>query len=396
MAEQTDRTSPYKRVGRAGKLSLLGKIKYYLKCAVIVPIPLLFNIIRATTVAANRRLTVSSFAAAGFLRTLLEQLSPEEIQYYNPNACDTYHAWLEEKSKDPQVKKFPGLQEKLSVDIETLPNGKSSIFWVGDRRTCKKVVLFFHGGGYVFPLLPGHLEWALRYVEETLNTKNEFAVAVLQYTLVPSARYPSQFAEAVDGLQHLFDSGFEPKNIIIGGDSVGGQMAHALLAHVVRPHPAVRKIELAHPLAGAFLVSPFVSLNTQTASYRSNAPIDMLSAPIIRDTARSFFHGTNGHEEIKEGLGWSFPMDVPETWVDSMGAATGKIYITAGKHEIFATSCEEYAERVRGRNTGSVDVTLEIGEKEAHDFILLEGLLKQKGDATERMLKWAIEAISED
>ncbi|KAF5241848.1 hypothetical protein FANTH_8964 [Fusarium anthophilum] len=156
---------------------------------------------------------------------------PSVLVSSNQNPCHAevwipgpqYPAGISSRSKE--AKKFGHQQyiTRLVYDREVLEDGKSSLLWIGDRKQAKKVVLFFHGGGFAAPMTTGHLDWCWRaYVLSGIEKGVEAAVAVLEYTLIPEARYPVQLRQAASGLAHLLHKGISPQDIIIGGDSAGG------------------------------------------------------------------------------------------------------------------------------------------------------------------------------
>ncbi|KAI1373978.1 hypothetical protein F4677DRAFT_447949 [Hypoxylon crocopeplum] len=136
-------------------------------------------------------------------------------------------------------------------------------------------------------------------------------MAVLQYTLCPAAQYPTQLCRAALALSHLLNSGIAARDIIIGGDSAGGNLAAQLLCHLVHPHHDVEFVKLGEPLAGAFTASPLVSALTNTRSFLDNQYIDMLSPPIVENSVRELLHSSMCQvKRDQTQSGWAMPMDV--------------------------------------------------------------------------------------
>jgi len=326
-----------------------------------------------------------------------------------------YQSWLRraqskalaasKSGKDGDEKKAQAvfLASRLAVDIEILPDGKSSLLWIGDRKRAKKFVLFFHGGGYVVPAIRGHFEWCARaYLLSSQNVKSggaeegeEIAVAFLQYTLSPDATYPMQLQQAVDALFHILRMGTSPMNLIIGGDSAGGNLVAQLLSHILHPHPEVKGVTIPEPLAGAFLVSPWLSAKTHWFGYKRNGGIDMFDKNMIITHAPGVLGDVAKYDaEMAAGKGWSFPMDLPnvEGWFAGLETVVRNVYITAGEQECFVDQCVGFAEAVKHGNPG-MPVRLEVSRNEAHDWILMEAEHGVEGDATKRMKAWIREAF---
>lgn len=345
----------------------------------------------------------------------LHVFTPRQIQFLLPPTLDTYRAFIRSARQRARRAGDVELMEQLREDIEVLPDGASHLLWVGDRHTATRFVYFFHGGGYMAPALRGHFEWCLQaYVlapraaaaaaaagGAQQQAKEKVAVAVLQYTLTPGARFPAQMGQAASGLGQLLLQGIRPGQLVVGGDSAGGNLAAQLLGHLLHPHPAAERVSLGEPLAGAFLVSPLVSGDLAAQSFRDGAPCDMLNRAIFRDPNREMFHEPRGgvagwllpncglveSEAFRQGKAWALPVDVDDEWLDGMGRVVRQVYVTCGKHEVLRDQGIAIAESIRKRN-GDVDVKLEVAEKEAHDFILLEGERRHVGDATVRMRTW--------
>jgi acetyl esterase/lipase len=319
-----------------------------------------------------------------------------------PPTIAAYTTWLTRRQsraaaksrRDASDTEAAFLASRLKLDTEPLPDGRSSILWIGDRHKATKFVLFFHGGGYIAPAMPGHMEWCARaYLLASpaaagVDKGEEVAIAVLQYTLCPHGHYPTQLQQAADAMAHLFASGrVTPGNLVIGGDSAGGNLTAQVLGHLVRPHPAAREVVLREPLAGAFLVSPWVSGRpSDWASMDRNAGIDMISGKLRSWALEGEDHQAEAREKKN---GWAMPMDLEdaEGWFRGLDRVVKEVYVTAGEQEVLLDQGVAFAETVRRGNPGT-NVQLEVMKDEAHDWILLEGEKGTDGDATRRMRKW--------
>ncbi|KAK0721294.1 Alpha/Beta hydrolase protein [Apiosordaria backusii] len=378
-------------------LSLLGKLSLLFKLLVIAPPQLLLNNLRCHTLALARGASLKYYTLCAFNKFALRHLTPLQLQYMLPPTVALYKSWIRRQSL-PAIKRLSTTSNTtpspsdlvlsdLKVDIEPLPSAPqpSSLLWLGDRTKATKVVLFFHGGGYAVPMLPGHFHWCFQ--SYLLSSPGEVAVAILQYTLVPHGQYPTQLKQAAAGLAHILSSGVKPENIIFGGDSAGGNLTCSLLSHLLHPHPEAIPISVAQPIGGAFLVSPWVSARTESASFRRNGGIDMLSSRTINSAC--------GHllpRDLKdEQRGWVIPVDLPqeeqEGWFRGLDRVVKKVYITAGEQEVFLDQSIQLAEVFKKVNE-KLEVRVEIVKSEAHDWILLEGERKDDGDATRRMRAW--------
>ncbi|KAL2268795.1 hypothetical protein VTJ83DRAFT_3641 [Remersonia thermophila] len=410
------------------------------KLFVVAPIQVLINLIRCYVLAATRQISLEGWAQIAFYRIALHNFTPSELRVLSPPTRVAYETWVTRRrgraeaalkaggkpaatgggnnssSSSSSIREEAFLASRLAVDVEVLPDGRSSLLWLGDRRRAKRFVYFLHGGGYVVPAQPGHFEWCARayllaspaadkrreYDDDDDGDGDEVAVALLQYSHSPEAKYPTQLRQAADGLARLLTSSsgrpVRPSNVVFGGDSAGGNLTAQLLGHLLHPHPAARAVPISEPFAGAFLVSPWLSTHNDWASVRRNSGIDMISSRAMPGVSDGLLEDGKGggrlHEaEMREGKGWAMPMDLPEPgrveWFRGLGRVVRRVYVTAGEQEILLDQCVACADAVRrGNSTGDVEVRLEVMKSEAHDWLLLEGQREVEGDATRRMKEW--------
>ena len=72
---------------------------------------------------------------------------------------------------------------------------------------------------------------------------------------------------------------------------------------------------------------------------------------------------------------------------DGLGEVVKSLYVTVGRHEMLRDQTVLLTEAMRRRNSLSVDVWLTVHDLEGHDFMLLEGMSKMFGEASEAMRK---------
>lgn len=287
--------------------------------------------------------------------------------------------------------------KELEPNLVSLPvDPPASILWVGDVARATKFVLFFHGGGYMAPLNPGHLNWIWNAYIKKGEWKSygqsahghTVAAAVLQYSLSPGAKYPTQLRQAATALNYMMGKGIDPQDMILGGDSAGGNLSVQLLRHLVYPVPGVEPVVLGdRRVAGVFLVSPWVSGRTDTVSFRDNGSVDMLSASIVKDSGAHVLNpmvNQAGPVEAHPAL----PLDGDLGWLQSIQRVTKSMYVTCGEQEVFRDHVFAFSEAIRSRNEDLI-LRVDVGAGEVHDALLLEGSRNVEGVAIRRMREWA-------
>ncbi|KAI5366239.1 Putative alpha/beta hydrolase-3, lipase, GDXG serine active [Septoria linicola] len=152
----------------------------------------------------------------------------------------------------------------------------------------KRALLFFHGGGYRAAMArAGHMLACHSYAK-TLEASH---LIVLEYSLSPGQTYPTQLAQAISSLAKLIvDFDFKPEEIVLAGDSAGGTLVFALLAHLIQPHPGCSVIPQMQgkQLKAALCISPWVTMKYNSASCQENEEIDMLTKERMELFTKSF------------------------------------------------------------------------------------------------------------
>ncbi|PBK94073.1 alpha/beta-hydrolase [Armillaria gallica] len=232
----------------------------------------------------------------------------------------------------------------LEADVEELCND-AKLLWVGPKRL-DKVMLYCHGGGYMLGVGVNTLSW-LRYMQLELEKRDvDLGIAVVAYNLLPNAVFPSQLREATDGFNHLITAGILPENIIVSGDSAGGNLALQLLSHILYPLPSV---ETAHArpethLRGLLLVSPFVG-----AKGTSGKPLSQLAALHKRDFLPAEFHRDVCRTFLKDvpenDIAYADGLEAPEEWFKPFGETVGRILVTAGEWDFLVEDDRRFYEK---------------------------------------------------
>ena len=120
-----------------------------------------------------------------------------------------------------------------------------------------RVIVHFHGGGYVLGS-----PRTTRPITAGLARHTGLPVLVPDYRLAPEDPFPAAIDDAVAVYCWLTEQGFEPRRVVLSGDSAGGGIAVALLV-------ALRDRGLPLP-AGAIGISPFVDLTLSSPSIDAN------------------------------------------------------------------------------------------------------------------------------
>ncbi|CEJ94156.1 hypothetical protein VHEMI09706 [[Torrubiella] hemipterigena] len=339
--------------------------------------------------AALARMGLRYSLVCAVVKTTFTLLEPQEVQAIIPSKRTTYTRWIASKSRKR------AFQGRAIHDIQLLPTGKdSAILWLGDRRRAKKVVLYNHGGGYVMPMMPGHLDLCWEsFVSTGAETGVEVAVALLQYTLVPRGRMPTQLSQVVAAFNEIRSQGFAPRDIIVGEESGGGNLTMQLVGHLLKAHPDVPRVTLGEPLAGVVSMSPALGSNGTTRSFQENEKYDMITEPPVRKLAVGML--SEGETEKLELVDnpWARPLDSDPAVYSRLAEVTVKIYFMTGDRELLADHARFMAGLVK-KQAPDVIVALDEVVGQPHSGILLEALVGEVGQSTKNIKKWFREVIA--
>ena len=213
------------------------------------------------------------------------------------------------------------------------------LHFVGSQQG-KKVLVYFHGGGYTMPLTTGQLRFARLAAE-----KSDMSLVVLEYTLSPQLNYPGQLAQAAAALRYLLKQR-PASDIIIMGDSAGANMCLGLLAHLQHPHPQIQPVFTStagrkdttreqQKLGGALIISPRCANTNEAASYRYNRRKDIISGRSIEDLNK-----VTENWDIVMSEVWNAPLaGGEEFWSDIMAH---RLLLTVGGDEVYVDDVKEF------------------------------------------------------
>ena len=231
----------------------------------------------------------------------------------------------------------------------------------GLRLTCgpvaaRGVILYFHGGGYIAGSPATHRAMLAR-----LSRRAGLAAVLPRYPLAPEHPAPAAFDAARAAWDRLMAEGHRPGEVVLGGDSAGGGLALALLAHLCRAGT---------PPAGAFALSPWTDLTLTGRSLLLNAGRDPL-LPVGRiGDLRGMV------------LGGLAPDDPRVSPLFARFSGCPPVFLQVAETEILRDDTLRMAERLRGQGAG---VTLDLWPEGIHAWPLAGRWLPEAGAALDRI-----------
>lgn len=135
--------------------------------------------------------------------------------------------------------------------------------WVRVTRAHMKkyVILYCHGGGYS----TGSTVYA-RTLTKKLAESTSMDVFAFNYRLAPEYPYPAATEDALKAWNYLMYLGYGARDVIVAGDSAGGNLALSLTLRLKEQERLLPR--------GLVLLSPWTDLTKSGKSYESRKEVD--------------------------------------------------------------------------------------------------------------------------
>lgn len=176
--------------------------------------------------------------------------------------------------------------------------------WISVNRAHMKkyVILYCHGGGY----MTGSSLYA-RTLTTKLATSTSMDVLCFDYRLAPENPYPAALEDAVKAWDYLMLLGYGARDVIVAGDSAGGNLALAL-THKLKQDDRILP-------RGLVLMSPWTDLTKSGKTYQTRASVDpVLSENYIDEAIASYTGGEDLENPLVSPLFGSFD-GFPPTYI---------------------------------------------------------------------------------
>lgn len=135
--------------------------------------------------------------------------------------------------------------------------------WISVNRAHMKkyMILYCHGGGYS----TGSSIYA-RTLTSKLAMSTSMDVLSFDYRLAPEYPYPAALEDAMKAWNYLMLLGYGARDIVVAGDSAGGNLALALVLKLKQEERLLPR--------GLVLMSPWTDLTSSGKSYETRAELD--------------------------------------------------------------------------------------------------------------------------
>lgn len=200
-------------------------------------------------------------------KILSKKPSPEAVNQGMMTLIKKVHGIIE----NPDIEKHRHSQDHVGA---LLGNSKELLYksikikdmdgeWISVNRAHMKkyVILYCHGGGYS----TGSSLYA-RTLTTKLASSTSMDVFSFDYRLAPENPYPAAVEDALKAWDYLMLLGYGARDVIVAGDSAGGNLALALVLKLKEQERLLPR--------GLVLMSPWTDLTSSGKSYSSRAEVD--------------------------------------------------------------------------------------------------------------------------
>lgn len=223
-----------------------------------------------------------------------------------------------------------------------------------------RVLLYFHGGGFVFGSPDTHSAMVAQ-----LAMRVGARAVMPKYRLAPEAACPAALQDVRAAWDGLIAAGVAPADIVVGGDSAGGALAFGLIAALCA--------EGAAKPGAVFGFSPLTDMTFSGPSFIENADSDvLLPADRAVALAEMFLQGHPGDDPDVSPLFARFDGS-PSAW------------ITVGDTEILLDDARRLAAQMRSEG---VQVQLVQEHDLPHVWPLFHNILPEARQTLNALAAW--------
>ncbi|KZT40814.1 alpha/beta-hydrolase [Sistotremastrum suecicum HHB10207 ss-3] len=260
----------------------------------------------------------------------------------------------------------------------------------------EKVILFFHGGGYVnmsaAPNDPtqGIVRSTLAFI--AAQSPNLKRVLSLEYRLTtleayPKNPFPASIIDALAGYSYLIhEVGFKPQNIVLMGDSAGAHLVVNLTRYIIQ----TPSIGLGVP-GGLILHSPWVDFGKSHEGPGTSHETCKDSDYVVSqgDTAAKAVAAPFDFDTVVNSDSWFSPasLSLPKESIKGLFEGFPKTFITAGGGERLLDPIKTFEARLVG-SIGREKVVYYQGLDAVHDFVMFPWAEPERTEALEACAHW--------
>lgn len=181
----------------------------------------------------------------------------------------------------------------------------------------------------------GYYRFFAQLIAAAAAQNKSLAIFNLTYTLAPHGTYPTQLRQAVECLRYVINESVThtPSKVLLGGDSAGGNLVGGVLSHLAHPHPEIEPLVLSENLAGAMLISPWTSMDTEFPDQVIYSGGDLITESVAKPWAGAYLGPTKRDNYTDLSM-------APSEWYADF--PVDSVLVSAGGNEIMLPIIEDF------------------------------------------------------
>src|SRR5258705_894854 len=247
---------------------------------------------------------------------------------------------------DSDSERFP-LDPDMNVERVLVPIDVPAEWTWTAAADPARVVLYLHGGGYMFGSILSH-----RHLAAEIGRAAGSRTLAIDYRLSPENPFPAAVDDALASYRFLLEQGFEPRHIALAGDSAGGGLVVSILV-------AIKEAGLPQPACGWFIL-PWGDMEGSGETVVSRADAGpMGKREIIVNFAQAYLNGADPRSPFASPI-----------YADLRGIAPLLIHVGASKVLLY-----DSLKLARTAGAADVSVRLEIWPEMVQIWHVFHGIL---------------------
>lgn len=251
--------------------------------------------------------------------------------------------------------------EPTDVTYEEVEAGGRPALWANPiGAATDRVILFFHGGGFIAGSINCHRKLAAHLAKAT-----GCRALIPDFRLAPEHPFPAQLEDCTAAYLWLLTQGFAPAHIATAGDSAGGNLATSV---------CLQLHDQGLPLPAAIIgISPWYDMEANGPSMETNAGRCAIGR---RETYERII------AMVLQGHSPKDPLANP-LYADLTGLPP--IYLSGASEELLLDNSFRFAENA---TKAGVEVTIDIAEGMHHVYEFMAGRAPEADKAIADIARW--------
>ena len=262
------------------------------------------------------------------------------------------------------AERFGKLPKGISIKQEVIHTIISE--WIIPKNALEnKLIFYVHGGGYVSGSCNDH-----RSLVSKIALNSGITTLLYEYGLAPENPFPTALDDSLNIYNAVLEKGYQPKDIVVMGESAGGGLCLALLL-------LLRDKSIQLPSA-AVAISPWTDLSCSSETYLTKNKVSL--APL--NSWNVFSHYYVAKSDVRDPY-------ISPLFGDLKGLPP--LFINAGNSDELFDDAKKFADKAK---QAGVDVFFREGKGMVHCYPLMAPFFPEATEAINEIVKFIKQHLS--